>query len=385
MSTYSTILALSFCLTSYTAVYAQKKAPCSDTPRTKESCDTRIKVITPKSSLPISATDARSFVVRYINPFRYSYSLRSSTVSISAPTPPALLAALPSTNAATLPPLKGPAKAQMNAGGDKPPETDAEKVTDAWWDLRGRAFDLSGAVTKQRVSLNALVVDASSEQQCYIDRLREYSASLLRGEEIQNLREFAKNNSATPWNPVKSGGPWTTDCRSENAYQWPSQDIDNLDVSLLAMQAEQTQLAKMAGYSAWITVASDKDLNDKLTSFLADNVKLVEGWQGAATAYSTFVASISYINFWRGILATINQQDTDQPLLFCVQYRLLEQLVWPRPDRHNKSPHHGYIYITLSDACGPANREQHMLPARHRKHRYGGQFRSRSSLLVPAR
>ncbi len=297
------------CLLSAALALAKSKPPCSEPRQQKEVCDAQVKLITPVTSLPIVSVNARSFVVHYINPLHYTYSLRTSTVNISAPTPPTLLAAPPSTAAGALPPLQSPTKAPPVAGA--PPRTDVQKVDDAWWDIRDSAFVVSTAITKQRMQLNSLIIDAGSEQQCYLDRLRAYSAVLLSKEQVRTLAEFAQNNSAVPWSPGKTGGPWTKDCRSEDSYQWPSQQFDNLDTSLLNLQAQQVALAKLPGYAAWIAVAGNKDLNDKLSTFFSDNLKLVEGWQGASTAYTTFVASISYITFWRGILASIHQQNVD--------------------------------------------------------------------------
>jgi hypothetical protein len=296
----------------FALAHGQKKPPCSDPRQPKEVCDSHVKIVNPATSLPIISTDAKAFVVRYVNPLHYTYSLRTSSVNISAPTPPTLLAPPPTTAAGTLPPLQAPTKAPPPPGVAPPPATDIEKMDDAWWSLRDRAFDLSANVTSERSQLNNLILDASNEQQCYMDRLRAYISPILKPDEVRNLGDFAKNNSAIPWSAVKTGGPWTSDCRAEASYRWPSQEIDSLDASLLALQAEQTKLAKLPGYAAWIAIASNKDLNDKLTSFFTDNIKLVEGWQGASTSYATFVASVSYITFWRGTLAGISQQVTAQ-------------------------------------------------------------------------
>lgn len=68
-----------------------------------------------------------------------------------------------------------------------------------------------------------------------------------------------------------------------------------------------------AGYATWIADPTHKAENDQLTNFLASNITTVEGKQAPSAQFTTFSASLAFIDYWRSRLADLVTQATAQP------------------------------------------------------------------------
>jgi len=298
------------------AVYAgQPKPPCQSGPNAIKPCDPRTQLIVANTSLPVTTSNVQAVVVRYINPFRYHYSLSGSSQAIAAPTPPSIIAA-PATTAAVLPistnnPSTSSSAMQIQDKRSTPLTTSSAppNLDDSFKLIYDEASTDGTALIQALQKINDLIVKASEEQQCYTSRLNHFALTILSAADQQSLLLFAQNNASVG----TANLPSPASCRLVDAYNWPTDTLNTIDTNLHDLQAEQSVLMFETGYKTWIADQTHKAENDQLTALLASYITTVEGKQApSASQFATFSASLAYIDYWRSRLADIVTQDTAQ-------------------------------------------------------------------------
>jgi hypothetical protein len=199
---------------------------------------------------------------------------------------------------------------QVSKGGAAkltPPPPDL--ITDSFKTIYDQASNDGTALIQALQGINDLIVKASEEQQCYTSRLNHFALTILSPADQKGLLQFAQNNA----NVGTANQVSPASCRLVDTYNWPTDKLNTIDTDLHHLQAEQSALMFEAGYATWIADPTHKAENDQLTNFLASNITTVEGKQAPSAQFTTFSASLAFIDYWRSRLADLVTQATAQP------------------------------------------------------------------------
>jgi len=252
----------------------------------------QVSVITSRTALPVSTSGAEKVIVRYINPLHYQYSLQVSSTNISAPAPPTAIAPSATTTGVFPAPPTPPPPPPPTPTTTQPKKNTPEEQ---WKEILTNLGVVRKTVITSKQQTDSLLFTASSESQCYKDRLSFYSSFLLDDATADSLRQFAMNNRSPITSSSAPNSP-SGSCRQPDG-QWPFTQLQTLERDIYSLQSDLFDMTTMGGFKDW----KDKngDAYTAVTTLVGNFLTQVQALESGSDVVKNFLAAQSYNNFWR--------------------------------------------------------------------------------------
>jgi len=278
-------------------------AGLSDVP--VEAQKSHVTVITSPTALPVSTTGAEKIIIRFINPLHYQYSLQVSSTNINAPSAPGVIAPAATTTGAGLGTIQPPPPPPV----ERTPEQQKEKTPEEkkWEKILEKLDVVRTTVVARKQQTDSLLFAASSESQCYKDRLSFYSSFLLNDATADSLRQFAMNNRSPVTSTPAPNSP-SDSCRRPDG-EWPVRDLQSLERDIYSLQSDLFDLTTMDGFKDWKDKHGDAYM--VVTTLAGNFLTQVQSLESGSDVVKNFVSAQSYNNFWRTKLEDIAQSEAE--------------------------------------------------------------------------
>jgi len=258
----------------------------------------RTAIITSHSALPILTSGPQKIVIEYINPLHFQYSLQVSSTNVSAPTPPASIA--PSASTAGISP---PAPAAMRTPSPQPAPA---KVKEQWQNILTNLKAVRDLAFVRKQQTDTALFLASTEEQCYKDRLALYSSFLLDEKSAESLKQFVEKNRK-PVTAAASNSATDSCRRADN--EWPFSSLQDTEKQIYVLQENIFDLASAPGFAAWKAIAPNGDNYSAVTSLAANLLTQVQTLETTSDVAKNFEAAQVYNRFWRARIEDIARAD----------------------------------------------------------------------------
>lgn len=258
-------------------------------------------VVTSRTALPVSTSGAYKIIIRYINPLHYQYSLQVSSTNIAAPAPPSVIAPSATTTGVFPGPPSPPPPPPPTPTSTPKKNTPEEQ----WKQILTKLDVVRNTIITSKQQTDSLLFAASSESQCYKDRLSFYSSFLLDDASADSLRRFAVNNRSAITSTSGPNSP-SDSCRRPDG-QWPFTELQSAERDIYFLQSDLFDMTTMEGFKDW----KDKngDAYTAVTTLVANLLTQVQSLESGSDVVKNFLAAQSYNNFWRLKLEEIAQSE----------------------------------------------------------------------------
>jgi len=297
----------------------QGSTPPGTTPPKK---DKKEKIIGSTVPLPVTTTGSIGIVVEYINPFRFQYSVQTTSTNVSAPALPVALGVNPTTAGGANPGINPAPPAPPPPPPAPPPPPPPPPPPDLSTQWTNIGVDLG--TTRQNIfnlqkALETVSSGAAAEQSCYKVRLQYFSTWRLDETHKNDLKTFATANGT----PILSGKPLslgvpTTSCAVDGDDKWPLDSYTTAESSLNKLQMDMAAMTFDPGFAAWYAVAGQEKAYDAATTAIATLATQLQSYAVGSTAATAYAAIVAYNAGERALLTSIANATDDSPFMFSV-------------------------------------------------------------------
>ena len=261
-----------------------------------------VTVITSPTALPVSTSGAEKIIIRYINPLHYQYSLQVSSTNITAPAPPSAIAP-GATTTGVFPGPPSPPPPPPPTPTTTPPKKNSPE--EQWEKILTNLDVVRKTVITSKQQTDSLLFAASSESQCYKDRLSFYSSFLLDDATAESLRRFAMNNRSPITSTSAPNSP-SDSCRQPDV-QWPFTQLQTLERDIYFLQSDLFDMTTMTGFKDWKN--KNGDAYTAVTTLVGNFLTQAQSLESGSDVVKNFIAAQSYNNFWRLRIEDIAQSE----------------------------------------------------------------------------
>lgn len=256
-------------------------------------------IVTSNTALPVVTSGAETLVIKYINPLHYQYSLQVSSTNITAPAAPSVIApGVTTTGVFPAPPSPPPPPTPPTISSTK-----KNTIEEQWKAILEKLNSVRKTAISLKQKTDRALFTASTEEQCYKDRLSFYSSFLLDEKTADSLKQFAKNNESNAPSGLAPSSA-SDSCRHQEE-EWPFGGLQSAEAEIYSLQSDVFDMMTMDGFKEW----KDKngDSYTAVTTLVGNLLTQIQSLESGSDVAKNFQAAQVYNNFWRVRIEEIAQ------------------------------------------------------------------------------